>query len=237
MAALPVPTSPFDPVDPQWQNYFQSLATAANVTIPPINARYLLATSNAELTNDVNLGALASGVLVLSVGGGIATPLTLAQLTVVRGGTGADLSATGGAGHVVRQSAVGGAFTVSPLAAAELADVAPGTYTPTLTAVTNVAASTAHSCQYLRVGPTVTVSGLVEVDPTGAGSVELGISLPVASNFTAAEQCAGVAASPAVAGLSAAILADATTDRASLQWVAVDTANRTFAFTFMYRVL
>lgn len=41
-------------------------------------------------------------------------------LPVANGGTGATLAATGGAGQVVRQSSVGGAFTVSALTAAEI---------------------------------------------------------------------------------------------------------------------
>jgi hypothetical protein len=113
-----------------------------------------------------------------------------------------------------------------------------GVYTPTLTNVTNVAASTAFECQYMQVGATVTVSGRVDIDPTAAGAVELGISLPVASNFGALEDCAGVASTPAVAtGEGAAILADVANDRASCQYIAVDTANRARYFTFTYQVI
>lgn len=235
--AIPVPTSLFDPLAPDWQAYFLSLAQATNVNIPPIDARYWTSTSSAALTNDENLGALATGVLLLTVAAGIATPSTLTQLSLLRGGTGANLSLTGGPSQVVKQTTAGGVFSVGQLAAADLSDVAASVYTPGLTNVTNVAASTAYACQYARVGTTVTVSGLVDIDPTAAGATELGITLPVASNFTAIEQCAGTAASPAVAGLSAAIRADVANDRAALQFVAVDTANRTFSFSFTYRIL
>ena len=116
-----------------------------------------------------------------------------------------------------------------------------GVYTPTLTGVTNVGASTAYACQWRRessaTGGTVTVSGKVDIDPTGAGALELGISLPFASAFTAAQQCAGTAFSPGIASLGAAILADATNDRASLQYVAVDVTNQSFYFTFTYQIL
>lgn len=112
-----------------------------------------------------------------------------------------------------------------------------GTYTPTLTGVTNVAASTAYQCQYIRVGAVVTVSGKVDVDPTAAVATQLGISLPVASNLGALEDCAGTAAAPAVAGQSAAIYADITNDRAQMEWVAVDLANRSMYFTFTYEVI
>ena len=115
--------------------------------------------------------------------------------------------------------------------------ITSGTYTPTLTGVTNVAASTAYQCQYLRVGATVHVSGKVDVDPTAAAATELGISLPVASNFGATEDCAGVGMMPAVSREATAVLADTTNDRASMQWVATDTANRSVYFTFTYQVI
>lgn len=121
--------------------------------------------------------------------------------------------------------------------AAIAAAVANGTYTPTLTNVTNLDSSGASVCAYVRVGTAVTVSGRVDLDPTAAGAVELGISLPIASNFTDNRQCAGVAFSNAVAGQGAAILSDLTNDRASLQFVAVDTSNRVMMFVFQYQVL
>ena len=111
------------------------------------------------------------------------------------------------------------------------------TYTPTLTNTTNVAASTAYQAQYLRVGSTVYVSGRVDVDPTAAGQVVLGISLPIASNFGADEDCAGSASAIAVAGQSAGIHADTTNDRAIMEWIAVDTANRAMYFQFGYQVI
>lgn len=121
--------------------------------------------------------------------------------------------------------------------AAIAAAVANGTYTPTLTNVTNLDTSGASLCAYVRVGTAVTVSGRVDLDPTAAGAVELGISLPVPSNFTDNKQCAGVAFCNSVAGQGAAILSDLTNDRASLQFVAVDTSNRVMMFVFQYQVL
>lgn len=115
---------------------------------------------------------------------------------------------------------------------------AQGTYTPTLTNVANLDASTAYQCQYLRVGATVTVSGRVDVDPTlAATSTQLGISLPVASNFGAIEDCAGVAFASGIAGQGAAILADVANDRAQLQYVSGDVTNQGMYFSFTYQVI
>ncbi|WP_052757283.1 hyaluronate lyase N-terminal domain-containing protein [Sphingobium chungbukense] len=115
--------------------------------------------------------------------------------------------------------------------------LASGTYTPTLTNVTNVSGSTAYQCRYTRIGDVVRVSGRVDVDPTAGGTVELGISLPIASNFTTIYQCSGVAASEVVPGQSAAFFADPTNDRARLIWNTSDTANRGMIFVFEYDVI
>jgi hypothetical protein len=119
----------------------------------------------------------------------------------------------------------------------DLPTLAAGTYTPTLTNTTNVAASTAYQAQYLRVGATVTVSGKVDIDPTAAGQVQLGISIPVVSNFGATEDLAGTASAIAVAGQCAGVYADAANDRATLEFITTDTSNRAMFFTFTYQII
>lgn len=115
--------------------------------------------------------------------------------------------------------------------------IASGTYTPTLTNVTNVAASTARQAQWMRVGNVVTVAGQVDIDPTAAGATELGVSLPIASALTTAFQLGGTANSNVAAGEEAMVDADAANDRARIRWTAVDVTNHTYAFTFTYEVL
>jgi hypothetical protein len=110
------------------------------------------------------------------------------------------------------------------------------TYTPTITNGTNVAASTAYTCQYIRIGSVVHVSGRVDIDPTAAGATNFAISLPVASNLTSSEQCTGVIAKNATNEVGT-ILGDSANDRASGEMIAVDTTNRACTFTFTYRVL
>lgn len=112
-----------------------------------------------------------------------------------------------------------------------------GTYTPTLTNVANLDGSTAYAAQYSRVGNTVTVTGKVDVDPTAGASTQLGISLPIASNFANAQECAGVAFASGIAGQGAAIQGDATNNRAEMVWVAVDTTNQSMFYTFSYQVI
>jgi hypothetical protein len=122
--------------------------------------------------------------------------------------------------------------------AATVALITSGTYLPALTNVANLAASTAFTCQFLRVGAVVTVSGRVDVDPTaGATLTTLGISLPIASAFANAFECAGSGVSPAFAGQCAAVLGDVANGRASLQWTSADVTNQPLFFSFTYRVL
>jgi len=252
MAVLPLPTGVqfIDPatglVSVAWQNYLLSI-TSITGTFAPTNARYWVSTPTVDLTNETNLGALTTGYLKITVAAGIATPSSSATVPVgdlggvvgvSQGGTGADLSGTGGASQVVKQTAAGANFSVGQLAYSDISGIVSSTYTPTLTGVANVAASTAFLCQYLRVGTFVTVTGKLDVDPTaGATLTQLGISLPIASTFAAAENCGGTAVAP-VASYAGAILADVANARAELQYTtAADVANRSFGFTFGYQII
>lgn len=117
--------------------------------------------------------------------------------------------------------------------------IASGTYTPTLTNGTNVAASTAFACQYMRIGNTITVSGRVDIDPTSTGATTLGISLPIASALTNDYQLGGTI-SPGIEQYAGSIRADAANDRAQVDFVVPasgSTANNSWFFSFTYQVL
>ena len=111
-----------------------------------------------------------------------------------------------------------------------------GEWTPALTAVANVAAASAHVCRFIRIGSMVQCAGVVAVDPTAAGATRLALSLPIPSNIASFSELSGVAASFSVAGFSAALYGDASNDRAIMEWVAVDFANRDLNFQFMYKI-
>ena len=110
-----------------------------------------------------------------------------------------------------------------------------GTYSPTLTNTTNIAASTTAVASWFRVGNIVTVDGSVQIDPTATGGIALEISLPVASNFSAITNCNGVANEPTatqVGGVKANVAGTAT-----LNAVALNNANKTWYYHFSYQVL
>lgn len=116
--------------------------------------------------------------------------------------------------------------------------LAHGTYTPTLTNVTNVDASTARLATYMRVGNTVTVGGQLDIDPTTTASATvLGISLPIASNFSTSYEAGGVAFATGITGMGGGIEADATNDRVSLKFIASDVTNQTMTYSFAYEVI
>lgn len=116
--------------------------------------------------------------------------------------------------------------------------LASGTYTPTATNVANVDASTPYPCQYQRVGNMVTVSGRVDIDPTTVGvATSLDLTLPVATaNFTGDQNAGGTAACAGVQQ-SAAILANVGAQTVRISFIATDTNNRSFRFSFMYQII
>lgn len=115
--------------------------------------------------------------------------------------------------------------------------IASETITPTLTNGTNVAASTAGPMYYQRIGNIVTGSGTVQIDPTAATTnTELGISLPIASDFAAISDACGTAGSAGVT--FGVVLADVTNNRLILNFsTTADVANRVWYYTFSYKII
>jgi hypothetical protein len=120
--------------------------------------------------------------------------------------------------------------------------IASGTYTPTLTGTTNIASTTARPCQWMRVGNVVNVACVITVTVSaGAAVSHLGISIPIASNFTTAYQAAGAGNSytGSAAWDGSRLISDATNDRISMQWVSTGAGTGPYdhSVTFTYEVL
>ena len=112
-----------------------------------------------------------------------------------------------------------------------------GVYTPTLNNSTNVAASTAFDAQWLRVGNVVTVGGKFNCDPTSANiQTNLGISLPIASNFAENEDCGGAVGCRTFEG-SGLVFGDPGSNIAGAQFFPTSTNNAAWGFTFTYRII
>jgi hypothetical protein len=70
-------------------------------------------------------------------------------------------------------------------------DIRSGTYTPTATSITNISSSTTRKCNWSRVGNIVTVCGSVTITTTTNGLTQLGLSLPITSNFGTIYEASG----------------------------------------------
>ncbi|MDQ3170235.1 MAG: hypothetical protein M3Q55_08875 [Acidobacteriota bacterium] len=210
-ALLPQPTGPqLDPrtglVTEEWKRYFQALEDSILQTSAPADAQYYVATGNVGLSNERNLGGLAAGFLKITTAAGVATPSTVpaitasdfnSPLTVSVGGTGSNLSATGGTSYVLKQTTAGAVITVGPLAVADIsglpAVVQAGTYTPASSETTNSSAYTMFEAMYTRLGDIVTVVGLVGLTVTAATLTSFSMTLPVASLGFNVGQLSGMA--------------------------------------------
>lgn len=147
------------------------------------------------------------------------------------------------ANYFAGETTIASGFTIGRVAvtspAASDGNVFSGTYTPTLTNVTNLSSSTAFSCQYMRVGDVVTVSGAASITPTSSGVVtRIGLSLPVTPSpaFNATRLLGGTFASSNASQRAGVIYADTTNNRAEFQVTADVSAGITIFFNFTYRV-
>lgn len=111
---------------------------------------------------------------------------------------------------------------------------ADGTYTPTLTNTTNVAASTAYTTYYKRVGDVVNVWGEVDIDATSALTIsEMGLSLPIASSVGQTYELSGTASFEDNTVVQ--ISGDVTNDRAKFRFTPQSATNNKYSFHFTYK--
>jgi hypothetical protein len=134
--------------------------------------------TNTDLANSTISGVSLGGTLnSLSAGSGLVGTAyngSASQTFRVDTGRVATQIVTGGSLNKVRDSVV----SLISASATE-----SGTYTPTLTAVSNVSSTLATVCQYMKVGSVVTISGKVRVTGTTAGTTAtISITLPFAQN-------------------------------------------------------
>ena len=114
-----------------------------------------------------------------------------------------------------------------------LSVISTGTYTPTLTNVANIAASTAYTTNYRRIGNIVDVWGLVAIDPTTTlTDTTLRMSLPIATNCQDDLEIGGSAANSL--NEASRIYCPSSQDAAHFDFKPVDVSNNTWSFHFNY---
>jgi hypothetical protein len=112
-----------------------------------------------------------------------------------------------------------------------------GTYTPTGYTGTNTTVVTPLTCQYMRVGNVVTVSGRAQVTVTSSSTAsEFSLSLPIASDLITLSNCSGTFTSGTNA-TNGCVIGDPTNDRAFFQMFATNAGSQPFTFSFTYQII
>ena len=216
--------------------------SVGNVGIGSTTSTHKLSIFSANAGDNLSLLNLAASATATGGGAAQATFVASSNLMTINLGA-SDALVISNEGTEATRVTSGGGFLISRTAVtspvATDGNVFSGTYTPTLTNTTNIAASTPYATQYMRVGNVVTVSGRLNIDPTTSGAAsELGISLPITSDITSGFQCAGTGAihTTTTEVSTGGILGDTTNNRATFRFVAGGTAARDYGFTFTYLV-
>lgn len=127
--------------EPIWVTDTQALyvgdgSTAGGIAITggggggaPTNLSYLVLTASTSLSAErvltigtglASTDAGAGGALTIAIGTHAASYINSGTVALARGGLAADISTTGGAGHVLKQTSAGGAVSVAALVATDL---------------------------------------------------------------------------------------------------------------------
>lgn len=217
-----------DQIQSQSLTAFTTAGTSTAFTLTPTPA---IAAYTAGMEFDVTFNAASGASPTLEING-IATPPNLVKQNA--DGTYSNLASgdfpSGWQSNVKMVSTTQALVRSLPIPIS-------GNYTPTLFNTTNVAASTAYPTWYYRVGNVVSVFGALNIDPTATGAVVLGMSLPIASDFTGSSQAAGGFAESVNGAQIGAIYANATNDRVTFAYDATNAANILFSFNFSYAIV
>jgi hypothetical protein len=113
-----------------------------------------------------------------------------------------------------------------------------GLYTPTLTAVTNIAAITMNStfASYFRIGDLVFIFSTIYIDPTATGAAEFKMSIPIAADFSSGTARANGILASGVAGESGRVQSNTADNTLGVHFNAASTADHTFCLTASYRL-
>lgn len=113
-----------------------------------------------------------------------------------------------------------------------------GTWTPTLTNVTNVDASVGGACHYIRIGDNVMCWGLLQIDATVAASaVVVRMSLPIASNFSDTSDASGNLTSPGVTPSVGSVIPNTTYNTFEIRVTPANAGNIYYRFAAGYIII
>lgn len=120
---------------------------------------------------------------------------------------------------------------------ANVSSIGEGTYTPTLSAGTNISSVTARLCHFMRIGNQVTVMGYLDCTTSGLSNSVIYVSLPVASNIGLDEDLTGQCTPNLALGNPGYVTGYPTGDQAQIEFNAIAITSSTVRFSFMYTVI
>lgn len=167
---------------------------------------------------------------------------TLVDLSATGAGNWGDGDSPGAANniHVLRRGVeIVGTYIRKSEASGGVAPVVAmsGIYTPVIAGVANVGSTTISEAMWTRNGEIVTVTGNVSVNTTASGAAsEVSISLPIISDFPAAQFLVGQAVARGRPDHCASVIGDAATNTARMAWTAQTNSGVGWGYTFSYRV-
>lgn len=117
----------------------------------------------------------------------------------------------------------------------QLPVIASGTYTPTTTNTLNAASSSANLAAWTQNGKVIDVSGFITATPTtGGSSVQISVSLPVASTFSSTVLAYGLCISPTNGIVDGIIGSIPTQTVAVFQFTPTSSSAATYYYHFTY---
>ena len=118
----------------------------------------------------------------------------------------------------------------------QAAAVVAGSHTPTATRIANVTGETVYTVSYIRVLGKIFAFGRIDINATGAGNIQLALSLPVTSNLSAVESLAGTI-NQSGGGYTGTILGDVANDRADVVINVGAGGNNAYSFMYAYNII
>lgn len=209
-------------------NVATSVAMTGDVTIS--NAGVTAIASGVIVNADISASAAIDGSKIVAATGSVAGVVTTGAQTIAGTKTLTDLAGTGD--RLVQASSTG-------VLSASLG-VSSGTYTPTITGVTNYASSSNVFANYIRIGEIcyVSVTATVAVTAAAPTLTTFRCSLPISTDITSLYYLigSGTQYSTTTVMVPVYVVGDGTNEEAEVHMWSTTTAARQCKFTFSYRI-
>lgn len=246
---------PFTMIGNDWTDGSYSATTKFNISTSSTGGTLITSIGNSFPSDQVFTGAVTNYTLtslndraINNLGNPIAMPNVFQAALNITGGL--TLSGTSSLGGTLSIPTITGSTsvtgTISPASIAVGGDAAQshllsGTYSPTLTNVFNVSASSmVEAASYMQVGNSIIVSGQVNITPTAAGNVntEIDLSVPILNGLNI-DAMGGAVTTGAVGASGIATFEVSFGNGNKIRFVAgqVDsTSNIKYSFVLMYHL-